>query len=96
MSPPCPTFGFTLTLTFAEGASEADYEAMIDDLFAMLEQHGLTAAGHGDQATLEFVVRRDGSQATDADRAIVREWADRGTDRVAASVGDVVELTPSD
>jgi uncharacterized protein YggL (DUF469 family) len=91
VSAPCPSLGFTVAMTFDAAASEAERDTVIDDLIATLEQNGLSAAGRGDQA-MEFVVRRDGSQTTDADRTVVEDWAERWTGRVAADVGALADL----
>jgi uncharacterized protein YggL (DUF469 family) len=95
MTAPCPSLGFTVVLRLHSDVSEAERDTLIDDLIGVLERHGLSAAGRGDH-TMEFVVRRDGSQATDADRAIVRDWAARWTARVTADVGDLADLARAD
>src|SRR5215831_7079143 len=65
MSAPCPILGFVLSLTFDRDVSEADREAMLDDLMALLDRHGLAADGRRSRA-MALSIRRDGSQATDA------------------------------
>jgi uncharacterized protein YggL (DUF469 family) len=92
MSAPCPSLGFTLTLTLHDDVTEDERDVLIDDLMSALERQGLSAAGHGDR-TMEFIVRRDGSQATDADRGVVRDWAERWAARADVDVGDVTDLT---
>jgi uncharacterized protein YggL (DUF469 family) len=95
MSAPCPTFGFTVTVTMRDDVTESERDMFIDDLLALLAPHGLSAAGQGDRV-MEFVVRRDGSQATDADRTIVRDWAGRWTSRAEIDVSDIVDLALTD
>ena len=92
MSAPCPALGFVITVALRPSAGEADIDALVDDLIDFLESHGLQTGGAGD-TTLEFVVNREGSQATDADRALVREWAARWSDHAEISVGDIVDLS---
>jgi hypothetical protein len=81
-----------LSLTFDVDTSDAERDAMLDELIAILDQQGLAADGHRGR-TMEVRVRRDGSQATDADRAIVRDWAARWTPYVAVDVGDITDLS---
>jgi hypothetical protein len=86
--------GFMLSVTFDAAVSEAERGMMVDDLMALLDRHGLAAADpHG--RAMELSVRRDGSQATDADRAIVRDWAARWTPYVVVDVGDITDLSRS-
>jgi uncharacterized protein YggL (DUF469 family) len=104
MTAPCPILGFTLSLTFDFDVAAAARDAMVDDLIDSLARHGLRVTRDGDRAiewpivakTSRFAVRRDGSQATDADRALVREWADRWTPFVSVEVSDVMDLGRSD
>jgi uncharacterized protein YggL (DUF469 family) len=91
MSAPCPALGFVITVALRANIGEADIDVLVDDLIDFLESHGLQTGGAGD-TTLEFVVTREGGQATDADRAAVREWAARWSDHAEISVGDVVDL----
>jgi uncharacterized protein YggL (DUF469 family) len=92
MSAPCPALGFIITIDLRPSVSEADIDTLVDDLIDLLESHGLQTGGGGD-TTLEFVVNREGGQATDADRALVRDWAARWSDHAAISVGDIVDLS---
>jgi uncharacterized protein YggL (DUF469 family) len=91
VSAPCPSLGFSVTLRLRADVSESERDTLIDDLMATLTAHDLSAAGRGDRE-MEFVVRREGSQATDADRAIVREWAARWTNQFSADIGDITDL----
>jgi len=93
-------FGFRVFIRPAPAAPEAgrvDVGAVADDLAALLDANDLVAAGgraRGDAAggTREYVVTRDGSQATDADRTLVREWAARWRTRAAIEIGDLIDL----
>lgn len=91
MSAPCPTLGFIVTVAIRSGVEAGDVDALVDDFIDFLEGHGLQTGGAGDM-TLEFVVSREGGQATDADRALVRDWANRWSEKAAIEVGDVVDL----
>ena len=94
MSAPCPILGFMLSLTFDVDTSDAERDAMLDDLIAILDRQGLAAQGHRGR-TMELSVRRDGSQATDADRAILHDWAARWDPWVAVEIGDIMDLSRS-
>jgi uncharacterized protein YggL (DUF469 family) len=94
MSAPCPVLGFVIHVSLADATSDADADAMIDDLMKFLENHGLVGAGEGAR-TLEFVVHRDGSQADERDRDTVREWSARWTGRATFDVGPLTDLNPA-
>jgi len=94
MSAPCPVLGFVIRVTLGDLASESDADAVVDDLMAFLENHGLVGAGEGAR-TLEFVVHRDGSQADERDREMVREWSARWTERASVDVGPLTDLNPA-
>ena len=94
MSAPCPTLAFSVTLTLSDDISDSERDALIRDLVALLDRHGLSGARRG--RGTELVVRREGSQATDADRALVRAWADRRADRLGVAVGDLRDLALTD
>ena len=91
MSAACPRFGFVVTIIFADTASEIEARSMIADLIETLEANDLVIAGGGDRV-LEYVVDRDGDQATDADRQLVAAWADRWRDSAAIRVSELVDL----
>jgi len=42
--------------------------------------------------TLAFIVSREGSQATNNDREIVRAWSNRWSNVALITVGDLVDL----
>jgi hypothetical protein len=90
---PCPILGFTVTITLRRDASPAERQEIVGSLVDLLRRHDLTGSVRGDRV-VDVVVRRDGSQATDADRALVRGWAGQWAARAAVAVGDVVDLTP--
>ncbi|MGH7616936.1 MAG: 50S ribosome-binding protein YggL [Gemmatimonadaceae bacterium] len=92
MSAPCPTFGFIVRVTGTSPASAAELDALRDDLVETLEANGLVMTGGGRQ-TLEFVVSREGAQATDRDRILVLEWAGRFGRTAAIDVSDLVDLS---
>src|SRR5215216_770885 len=91
MSAPCPTFGFVVAMKLRPNAAEAERATLVDEFIDLLERHGLVT-GDGKGRAREFVVSREGSQATDADRALVREWAAQQAHRAEIDVGDLVDL----
>ena len=92
MSAPCPALGFNATVEPRSSMGEADIDALVDDLIDFLESHGLQTNGAND-VTLEFAINREGDQATDADRALVREWSARWSDDAVITVGEIVDLS---
>jgi len=92
MSAPCPALGFHITIAPRSTMGGADIDTLVDDFIDFLESHGLQTGGAGDTA-LEFAITREGGQATDADRALVRDWAARRSDDVEISVGEIVDLS---
>jgi uncharacterized protein YggL (DUF469 family) len=94
MSAPCPVLGFVVRATMDPSATESDVDTVVDELIALLERTGLVAGGGG-KRTLEFVVHREGSQATDQDREIVRTWATEhtATQSIATiAVGPIIDV----
>lgn len=83
MSAPCPTFGFTVRLP----RENADFLAALN---SMLEAHGLQS-DIVSRVPITLAVSREGTQATDADRALVIAWAaDRG--EIPVSVSEIIDL----
>jgi len=90
MSAPCPTLGFLVTIR-PHRLNVAE-RAIVADLESALERAGLSVRRAGGGA---HAVVRDGSQATNADRELVREWAERWAADATIIVGDVVDLGAS-
>lgn len=95
MSAPCPTFVFTVTIAPHDGVAPTERDAMSLELVELLELYGLTAMP-GVGRVREYVVLRDGAQATDTDRRIVRDWSKRWADRATIVVGDLVDVSHDD
>jgi uncharacterized protein YggL (DUF469 family) len=94
MSAPCPVLGFVIHITAHDSLPDADVDALIDDLIEFLETCGLVGAGGGER-TLEMVVHREGSQAAEQDRDMVKTWATRWTGRATIDVGPLTDLNPA-
>jgi hypothetical protein len=91
MSAPCPIFGFIVTIAPRDDGSATERAALVRDLADTLEPHGL-AVERGTGGVIELVVHREGAQATDADRDLVRPWAVRWADRATIVIGDLIDL----
>jgi uncharacterized protein YggL (DUF469 family) len=91
MSAPCPVFGFVVRATIDATVGRETIDALIDDLVELLEANGMTMGGGGDRL-LEFVISRDGAQATDTDRQLVIEWAGSWAHVARFDVSDLVDL----
>lgn len=90
MSAACPTFGFVVTIMPAKTTSALQRDALVGDLVDLLERNDLTLA---ERPRLQFVVSRDGTQATHSDRELVMAWARRWESYAAIAVGDLMDLS---
>ena len=94
MSAPCPMLGFTVLIDLHDAVDESRSAVLSRTLTELLDAHGLVASGGGRRQML-FVVSRDGSQATEAERALVQRWASEWRDEAAITVSDLVDLSPA-
>ena len=94
MSAPCPILGFTVLIDLREPGDESRAGVLTQSLAELLTSHGLVSSGGGRRQLL-FVVGREGSQATEAERQIVERWADAWRDAAAITVSDLVDLSPA-
>lgn len=94
MSAPCPILGFIILIELRDSADDAHADALRAALGELLESNGLTLAGGGRRRS-RFVVRREGSQATEADRRLVEGWAAERGDVASVTVSDLVDLDPT-
>jgi uncharacterized protein YggL (DUF469 family) len=92
MSAPCPILGFTVLVDLHESAGESRAEALTRALTELLAAQGLEASGGGRPQRL-FVVSREGSQATEAERQLVESWASEWSDVATITVSDLVDLS---
>jgi uncharacterized protein YggL (DUF469 family) len=93
MSAPCPILGFTVLVDLHESVGEPQAEALTQSLTELAATQGLVASGGGRRQLL-FVVSREGSQATEAERQLVEGWAAEWADVAAITVSDLVDLSP--
>jgi uncharacterized protein YggL (DUF469 family) len=94
MSAPCPILGFTVLVDLHESAEESQAGALTQSLAELLASQGLVSSGGGRRQQL-FVVGREGSQATEAERELVERWAAEWRDAAAITVSDLVDLSPA-
>jgi len=92
MSAPCPILGFTVLVDLRESAEEAQGEELAQSLTALLAAQGLESSGGGRRQQL-FVVSREGSQATEAERQLVERWASEWSDVAEVTVSDLLDLS---
>ena len=92
MSAPCPEFGFIIRIKLKASASDQNASLITTDLISILEQNGLVVGRVGHRA-LDFVVSREGAQATHSDSELLMDWASRWTDEATISVSDLVDLS---
>lgn len=91
VSAPCPIFGFVFTARLRATSTEAESKSLVDDLMNVLESNGLVTGG-SPARNLEFVISREGSQATHSDRELVLEWAERWSWIADIEVSDLIDL----
>ncbi|MFL5617195.1 MAG: 50S ribosome-binding protein YggL [Gemmatimonadaceae bacterium] len=94
MSAPCPVLGFTVLVDLHETADDSRAEALTQSLAELLASQGLVSSGGGRRQLL-FVVGREGSQATEAERQLVERWAAEWRRVAAITVSDLVDLSPA-
>ena len=92
MSSACPILGFMVTAELHASSADLEADALIDSLARLLEANGLTMRGGGARSR-RLEVRREGSQATDADRRLVLEWAEAGAHVARITVSQIVDLS---
>jgi uncharacterized protein YggL (DUF469 family) len=92
MSAPCPVYGFVVSVVFDARTTDAQRAALMDDLIDTLEAGDLLMGGRGDRV-LEYVINREGDQATEADRQRVLAWAARWSESGVIMVSDLVDLS---
>ena len=92
MSAPCPILGFTVLVDLRESAEDSRADVLSQSLTELLAAQGLESSGGGRRQLL-FVVSREGSQATEAERQLVESWASEWRDVAAITVSDLLDLS---
>jgi hypothetical protein len=95
VSAPCPTLGYTISV---EPRATVDFSALADDLRRLAVANGLVVSRHGprDPRPLAFEVTREGSQATQADRELLLNWAARWNRVAMISVSDLEDVSSAE
>ena len=88
MSAPCPTFGFVVAARLRNAGAGSD--TLVGSLSQLLEANGLEMSRS--DRSLEYIVSREGTQATQADRELVLSWADRWSELADIEVTDLMDL----
>lgn len=89
MSAPCPMFVFSVSIVPRPRADGLEADAVTRQLFSLLDANGLTAERELAACGLKFVISREGTQATQADRELVMSWANRWREMAVIAVGDL-------
>ena len=92
MSAACPLLGFSVELDVVRTAGDAAAARVRRSFDELIEGRGLLCETERGGRTWTYVVHSEASQATDADRTAVKEWADAHAEIVAARVGPIVDL----
>jgi len=95
MSGACPVFGFTVRFALRDAVPDDAGDAITSSLVELLEANGMSMGGGGDRV-VEVVVSRDATQATDADRQLVLQWATLWSRDADFRVSDLVDLNALD
>ncbi|HVX41222.1 MAG TPA: 50S ribosome-binding protein YggL [Gemmatimonadaceae bacterium] len=92
MSGACPRYGFEVYLTPRAGIARDAFATLRANLLAdVIEPNELTHTGGGEPAA-RYTLSRQGMQATEADRELVRRWADAHAAELSVEIGPLVDL----
>ncbi len=94
MSGACPVFGFTVHIGLRDGVDRSVRDSIANGFAELLDANGMGLADGTNR--LDFVVNRDGTQATDADRQLVLAWAQQWKREAAFEVSDLIDLSAAD
>lgn len=89
---PCPIYGFIAKYELVSQLDEAEETALTDSFLELLEARGLVSSGGFNGTRWSHVVRSEASQATDADRVAVHDWATSRAEIRDGVCGPIVDL----
>lgn len=92
MSRACPLLGFVAELELRETLSESELQSVRDAFTTLIEQRGLECGESGTRTHWFRSIRSEASQATDADRQAVEEWASLHPAIARVRIGPVLDL----
>ena len=85
-------YGFTVRFRMREGLDDAMETRLTDAFLQVLAARGLVTSGGFSGTRWSHVIRSEASQATDADRAAVADWASHRAEIEERDIGDIVDL----
>jgi len=95
MSGGCPVFGFIVRFALRDGVERDVGDAIAYDLVMLLQANGMSMGGGGDRER-EYVITRDGAQASDADRQLVATWSEHWKHDAAFRMTDLIDVSDDD
>jgi uncharacterized protein YggL (DUF469 family) len=95
MQPPAPQLGFEIHFRLTDGLPEDGALELWDDFVAgPLDSRGLACRdGNGHAPGIARLLYRQGANATEDDRRVVREWARRRGEIAEYDVGPLTNIT---
>ncbi len=92
MSAACPRFGFLVRMEPRTGAARDSFEILRANFLAdVITPNELACTGGGERSAT-YTLSREGMQATDADRALVRRWAEEHAAELSVEIGPLFDL----
>jgi uncharacterized protein YggL (DUF469 family) len=85
-------YGFIVRFRMREGLDDTMETRLTDEFLRFLAGRGLVSSGGFSGTRWSHVIRSEASQATDADRAAVVDWASGRAEIEERDIGDVVDL----
>lgn len=92
MSAACPTFGFAVDVQFAPTVTDGERQALWESFVRLIGDRGLTVT-EPLKPRWQCIVQSEASQAADADRQAVQEWAGERREIVGFAIGQLVDLS---
>jgi hypothetical protein len=92
MSNACPQFGFTVEFDLVPDLAWDESRRLRDALMTFAAARGLVCDDRGSPPRWSLVVRSESSQATDADRRSIADWASTRREITATRLGLLVDL----
>ena len=92
MTASCPELGFRLVVSFADATAQSSIEA-IRAVFQQdaIDRNNLIAIGGGAREW-RYTITREGGQAAEADRTLVRDWIEERCRDATISASPIVDL----
>lgn len=92
MSATCPRYGFEVRMAPRAGAPRDAFATLRANFLAdVVAANDFVHTGGGETLAL-YTLSREGMQATDADRELVRRWADAHAAELSVEIGPLIDL----